>query len=335
MRMLKIRLPGLKVVNLVLLFLGCLWPCIAGSESLAFKELRVGYVPVFSQLPVVVSYEQWKLDVQAVRVRLQRFQSYTALEAAFRADAIDIAYLPLPAVLQMKRDGLAVSIAGALHHGGSSLVISRKIKDTDSKDMIIGVPGLASGEHLLLEIMDDNETLVERGFVPLGLQLNGGLEAILKKRVDGLLLPEPYSSIVASNLPSDEFMYTAVALNEQEIPMAVLAVRNRLLIDSHEQLVIDYLASLVAACRLIEEDITVFGAEQTAITQQPYFGFSREEVLRALTTSPAKLSFGYWQVSMEQLNSTLERMVVMKLLIPGSMETEDLLLQDLSLSVQQ
>ena len=83
--------------------------------------LRIGYIPLLSELPLIVSYESNQLNFENVTAELVRYNSFTALEAAMRVGAIDVASLPIPIVLSIAADGHKMKIIGICHLGGSRL----------------------------------------------------------------------------------------------------------------------------------------------------------------------------------------------------------------------
>ena len=60
------------------------------------KTIRVGYIPLLAQLPLVVSYDNDRINFSDVEVELVKYRSFNSLEAALRVGAIDVADISLP-----------------------------------------------------------------------------------------------------------------------------------------------------------------------------------------------------------------------------------------------
>jgi ABC-type nitrate/sulfonate/bicarbonate transport system substrate-binding protein len=193
-------------------------------------QLHVGYVPILSQLPMVESYDSDQFSWQHVEIVLQSFQSTTALDAAFRVGAIDIAYLPLPNVVRMKADGVGISIWGRLHSGGSTLAIAGMERRPNHRPAVIGLPSIISNEHLLLLKYMENKGLQQGlDFKVLSIQFDKAPHHLRAGNIDGIFLPAPYPSMTRSELIGHDLVVEPVKQLLWERFSTVLAINNRLL----------------------------------------------------------------------------------------------------------
>lgn len=108
------------------------------SEPSAFAQdkipLRVGYLPILAQLPLIVSYQNDRMRVEKIDLKLVRYNSFTTLEAALRVGAVDVASLPVtialskpPTDTKSKLLGNAIQVDLTLYQGHwAALKISKE-----------------------------------------------------------------------------------------------------------------------------------------------------------------------------------------------------------------
>jgi hypothetical protein len=73
----------------------------------------------------------------------------------------------------------------------------------------------------------------------------------------------------------------------------VLVARAEILQEHSLEAMHEWIQSLVEACSFIENDIKTLSAEQTAIIQEPYFGFERTLVSSSLTKRRGGIRFSF------------------------------------------
>ena len=102
--------------KIILVFIVCIM-CIGQPAHTQEKvALRVGYVPLLTQLPLVVSYENDHLNFLQVDLDLIKYTSFTSLEAALRVGAIDAAIASQTAGLAAESMGLGFCYIGAIRN---------------------------------------------------------------------------------------------------------------------------------------------------------------------------------------------------------------------------
>lgn len=286
--------------------------------------LRVGYLPVLSQLPLVVSYDRDRYSYRNIGVKLTGFKSYIALEAAFRVSAIDVAYLPIPTILAMKADGVDLLIGDSLHRGGFSFVLRDRSKGKIDGDEIFGIPGLSSNAQLMLhDYLIGSRLNYGKDYKTVTVQLSDAVVAIQRQQVDGLLLPEPYPTKVIMQVPGVMRLLQVKQAN-QEMPQSAL-VFNWAKVVGNTQGIMEWLGSIEKACHTLQEDIMQFGGAQTVLTQQHYFNFEMALMREALSHSRTSLVFGPEEIKKDALKAVVERMIAEKLLL-NSLNFDDALL---------
>lgn len=274
---------------------------------------------------MVESFDNDHLSWQHVEIALQSFQSFTALDAAFRVDAVDIAYLPLSNVVRMAADGESLSILGSLHSGGATLAITEQGFRARHRAIIIGLPSVMSNEHLVLLQYFKNRGLQQGiDFKVLGIQLDNAAHHLRAGNIDGLFLPAPYPSMVQRTLNTSDLVIEPTKQVLQDHYSTVLTIDNRLLEPRYKKAVDEYLNSLHGSCERLENDIAAYDGSQTAILQERYFGFSPQQVLTAFASVHNWITFGYHTITEKQINTVIDLMLNHKLLL-NSVEGKDLL----------
>jgi len=323
---LKVPCLGLGIVQTLLMFV--LLQVGYGGQVLSRTDdlsvFRVGYLPVLSQLPLVISYDRDRYAYESVRIELSEFKSYIALEAAFRVQAIDIVYLPVPTILKMKADGVDVLLGDSFHRGGFSMVMRMgDARNTDSA--IFGIPGFAgNGKVMLGDYLAGLGGRYGKNYRTITVQLSDADAVIESGKVDGIIFPEPYPTRALVRNPETK----RIAYDGQSTlytSQSALAFNRGKMSENREGLS-EWLGSLEKSCTFLKEDIGLYNGAQTVISQKRYFGFDMTLVRDALTYSGALLSFGPERIKKIELEKVVERMISEKLL-SNSMNLDDVLLR--------
>jgi ABC-type nitrate/sulfonate/bicarbonate transport system substrate-binding protein len=280
--------------------------------------LRVGYVPLLTQLPLVVSYENDHLNFLHIKVDLIRYTSFTSLEAALRVGAIDAASIPVPIALSIAADVhecelCQITVIGNIHRGGSLLVAKSEGGIEAIRGELVGVPGLDSVENLLLK-----ETLATTGlrfgmdYKTIGVPFETAIKYFKAGKLGALYLPEPFGTLAESE-------EIAVAVAEQQdqftgVLTTVLVIHSEF-VKSHTTAVREWLKSVITGCQFIENDIDTSGGKQIAIIQSPYFGYPKEIVATSLEHRKGGMSFRYGLPRVVELQDYLRLASEMKLIM--------------------
>jgi len=297
----------------------------AASHTDDLPVFRVGYLPVLSQLPLIISYDRDRYAYKNIHIELAEFKSYIALEAAFRVQAIDIAYLPVPTILKMKADGVAVLIGDSLHRGGFSMVTEAGYAGKMNDRSILGIPGFAGNGQLILgDYLADFGWSYRKNYRTITVQLSDAGAVIERGQVDGIIFPEPYPTEVLAQLPGVERVVRAQHNRLYILESALVFNRERL--SGNMRGLLEWLESLEKSCIFLAEDIDQYEGAQTVISQQHYFGFDMALVRDALNYPGGSLSFSPEKITKVELEKVVERMISEKLL-PNSLNLDDVLLR--------
>lgn len=274
--------------------------------------LRVGYLPILSQLPLVVSYETDRLNFEKIELELIRYNSFTALEAAMRVGALDAASITVPIALSMAADGHKINIIGTCQMGGSVLVARTKGDLKTVRGNVIGVPGLDSSENLTLsQVLGAIDLRYGLEYKTIGISFNTVIDDLRSNKLDALYLPEPFGTIA-------EKEKLAVAVQGQEGQLngtltTVIVVRSEIL-KKHKAGIKEWLESLVKSGRFIEEDIKQSGAKQTAIIQTKYFQYPQTIVADALVRHRGGMKFDHFVPDEENIKTYFNLATKLKIL---------------------
>ncbi|MBW2492570.1 MAG: ABC transporter substrate-binding protein [Deltaproteobacteria bacterium] len=302
-----------KKIIMLFLFLSCFLVC--GGEVFCVQEktaLRVGYLPLLSQTPLVVSYENDRLNFQNISPELVRYNSFTALEAAMRVGAVDVASLPLAIVLDMASEGHKIKIIGTCSSGGSRLVARKKGGLETIRGSLIGVPGHDSNENLTLsQVLGTMNLRQGLEYKTIGVTFNRAVDNFKVEKLDALYLPEPFGTIaerenIAHEIQGQEGKLTGTL-------GTVLVIRSEIL-EKYEQGAKEWLISLVKSCRFIENDVKQSGARQTAIIQTSYFQFPEAVVIEALVNHKGELKFDQFVPDQKKIKNYMDLASKMKIL---------------------
>ena len=306
----KKRMAPLLTVSLFVVL--CLIQAAAMAAEPTRQPLRVGYLPALSQLPIVVAYENDRMNHVAAQVQISRYNSFTALEAAFRVGAIDFASLPVPLVFGMAADGRQVRLVGDDHVGGSRLVAAKQGDVQSLKGKLIGLPGLDTNENIYLSrLMQAGKLRPGLEYKTIRITFSTVMNDFKAGKLDALYLPEPYGTMA-------EIEKMAVAVDNQEELTGgkldtVWVVRADYL-KGHPAAVDEWLKSLASGCRFIEDDIAKLGARQTGIIQAGYLKFPAETVSKALQGKAGGLQFAPLMPETKVLEKILEDAGQLKIL---------------------
>lgn len=270
----------LNIVMFTMLVVSGFFPSLVHGETPG-SSLHIGYVPLISQLPLVVSYDNDSLRYSSVNVTLVKYRSFNSLEAALRVGAIDVADLPLPVVFNIAGDGVGIKIIGQYHSGGSILEGTKLGNVSEFRGKIIGVPGLRSNENLaIIQRLSEEKLRYGLDYKTLKVPFNTVLQNLEAGKINAMYFPEPYGSIAEKN-------HLAMQMEKQDQNLSggtttVLVARSDILQTHSKEAMEEWMRSLTGACAFIENDISTLSAEQTAIIQEPYFGFERALVSSSL-----------------------------------------------------
>jgi ABC-type nitrate/sulfonate/bicarbonate transport system substrate-binding protein len=305
------KISSFGIVGITILVFSLFFRPIVHGET-TVRAINIGYVPLISQLPLVVSYDNDRLSYSRVKVRLVKYRSLNSLEAALRVGAIDVADLPLPVVFSIAEDSIGVRILGQYHSGGSILE-GRGLRNlSDFRGKIIGVPGLRSNENLeLIQLLSEEKLRYGLDYKTIKVPFNTVLPNLEAGKINAMYFPEPYGTMAEKSHLATQ-MEKRVKDSSLELT-TVLVARAEIVQEHSLEAMNEWMQSLVEACSFIENDIKTLSAEQTAIIQEPYFGFERILVSSSLTKRRGGIRFSFVIPEKNILQLTLKQALDLKI----------------------
>lgn len=262
---------------------------LAAAQQEEYKTaLRIGVLPICGHLPLVIAEKEIGTSLHGVKINLDIYSSWTALEAAFRVKAVDAAAIDLSKALIMAYDGVPLKIMAVVSRNGTALILRDSSPDK-LRDQIVGGSG-----------SDTMQLLIFSQFIKSkGLKLGYDVRSILvpfRRAIDrfkagdifGFSLPEPYGAIA-----EEEHLGASMILSKDILPhhiSSVFIVQPEVLREKPGDIKI-LVKSLVEAEEFIETDKKETNATQTAVAQRDIFGIKQSAVKRALTQPQDRVLF--------------------------------------------
>jgi len=290
-----------KVLSSILvLVIFSFFPQLSYAEKF---RLKVGYLAVAGQLPLVVSNERDNSSFQKVNVVLKKYKSWTSLEAALTVGAVDAGVMTAPIVFSMAEKGVPVKVIGMTHRGGSTFVIRGVDSIADLRNRLIGVLDPDNTENLVLhEFFKKYNLRLGMDVRTIGITFGLALYDIEHEKVDGLFLPEPVGQMILDKKVGN-VLDEAKDLMKNRVS-SLLLVRESVL-NSSSAAVQEWVDSVEESCAFIEKDIKDTGGKQCSIIQEKYFGYDRDLFEHVLMNHQGSLSFDNLRPSYQELKVLL------------------------------
>jgi ABC-type nitrate/sulfonate/bicarbonate transport system substrate-binding protein len=295
----------------IIFFITCLLVWCHSAQSKEKTIIRVGYVPLVNQLPLIVAHENahsFKFDFNLIK-----YASYTSLEAAMRVGAIDAASIPVTKVLSIHADGIPIKIVGTIHRGGSTLVSRKKGGLDVLASALVGVPGLDSCENLeIKKLLSEKNLRFGIDYKTIGIPFHTAIQYLKGGKLDALFLPEPFG-YMAEKQGIAGSIDISQGLTAKKI-FTGLVIQSRLL-DENADESLQFMKSIIEACRFIETDIRLSEGRQTAIIQTHYFGYPEDMIADLLVRRRGAIRFDQFFPDPKQLHETMRLASEMKLIM--------------------
>lgn len=295
------------------------FPLFAGSAKI---ELRVGFVPLVSQLPIVVAQSQDAFSYDLLDVSLSKYNSFTSLEAAVRVGAVDAALVPVPIALSMAADDVDIVILGSMSHGGSVLLSQSPGGYQSLRGKIIGVPGLDSNENIRLsDVMERQGLRYGLDYKVISIPFNAVLRDLSSGRIDALYYPEPYGTMALG-----EGLASVILKQERDLSggnTTVLVLKEAFLDKEPRSAVKEWLVSLSKACTALTQFSTTDYVEHITAVD-----FDKEVIEYSLRENMGGIYFGASAPDIDEIRQYLEKVIQLKILYK-SIDVEKLVYSDL------
>lgn len=295
---------------------------VSGSWAGYKLPVRIGYTPLVSQLPIILSYYYDQFSYHCLQPSLIRYNSFTSLEAAFRVGAIDIALIPTPIALSMAADDVPVTLLGHISRGGSQLIAKYSGDYKQLKGKVIGVPGLDSNENIhLRNALSQNGLRYGLDYKAISVPMNSVLEDLRSGRIDALYYPEPYGTIALHQ--NSGFSVLAQEPDLSANNLYVLVIRSSYVNIDKRYAVIEWLHSIAKACDTLKKQ-----AASNEVEDIPLLEFDDEIIEYSLKEQVGGITFGLFPIDFYDLRRNLDDIIELKILYK-SIAFEGLIANDL------
>lgn len=282
-----VRMTRNKLLTILIggaLLMGSALPGFAQEKT----QLRVAVIPIMEHLPVVIAAEQIASPLLKVSISLDVYNSWTAVEAAFRTGAVDAAAITLPKALIMAYDNVPLKIMLVLNRNGTALVL----RDDDPEKLKGKITGGSGSDTTQLLIL--NKFLVNKG-LKIGYDVRSVLTRfhraifrVKEERFYGFCLPEPYGV-----LAEKEGIVNKVILSKDISPNHIgsVVILNPDFVAGHPGTTKEFIESIIKAAKFIENDKRHSKGRQTAMAQSDSLKMDYDVVMAALTTPIDRIVF--------------------------------------------
>jgi NitT/TauT family transport system substrate-binding protein len=265
---------------------------VMGSVN-AKATIRVGYLPIADHLPVVVAHANDNGNNRHIDVVPRKFKNWGHITGAFRAGAIDAAFILSPLAMDMynkKNDLQAILLA---HRDGSAITVKvgGNIKSAlDLKGKAIAIPDNLSTHKALLShyligaglSLSDVKTLV---ISPLNME-----KALKKGAIDAFIVAEPFGAKAQISGVGEILVLTN---NIEKNHLDCILIVRKSFIENNSDGVQEWVDSLIRAGKFIDADKMNNQSTEVAniASKQKYMGHKPTALKNGLQMPIDRISF--------------------------------------------
>lgn len=294
----KMRITNIKLIIITFLLIICSQCTFAQQEKFV---LRVGVIPLVEQLPLVIAQTDLS-DVSRTDVIFDIYNSWTALEAAFRTEALDAVAITLPKALVMAYDGVPLKIILVINRNGNSIVM-KSDSAAELKGKIIGSSGSDTMDLLIFSRFLKSKDLKSGYDVrSLLIPLEKSISLLEGNRIYGFCLPEPYGTMAEKRQIAKKIVFSK-DIYPNHIG-SVLIIKPAIL-KAHPEEIKSYLKSILHAASFIESDKKESNGMQTALAQVGVFHLDYKIVAAALSVQKERVLFSDLTPSVNEIEEVM------------------------------
>lgn len=273
------------------------------------EKIVIGYIPLISQLPLVVQYDNERINSHSFEMELIQYRSTTALEAALRVGAVHVAVLPTPQIISISADEIDVVAIGSIALGGSSLFGPiQEIKDLKGK--VIGLTGFDSSENFVLQkVFAEFDLLAGVDFKAIGVSLSTIINDLEANKIDAIYLPEPYGSM-AKDKHLGDFLDTKGLSSTQND----LLVAHRSFLINKTKIFKQWLQLLKKSISFINNDIEKGNSTILAKLQRSYLNIPENLFLTSINQKIGGIRYSFDPVNQKLLDEYYNRTQNLKII---------------------
>ncbi|MFA5118609.1 MAG: ABC transporter substrate-binding protein [Candidatus Omnitrophota bacterium] len=274
-------------------------------------NMRVGVMPLVEHIPLLLAQQEIATTVAKEKVQLDVYNSWTALEAAFRTGAIDGAAITLPKALLMAYEGVPLKILLNVGRNGSTIVLNSDSVD-ELKGKIMGGSGNDTMDLLVFaRFLKDKKLRMGRDVRYLLIPFSRTISLMKEDRIFGFCLSEPYGA-----LAEKEGVAKRVILSKDVYPNLINSVFivSPKVLKEHPDVVKAFVKGLIKAGNFIEKDKNDSSGRQTAMSQVNIFKMNPELVSRSLTMPKDRIIFKNFTPQLQEIEEIAKNLMSLNVL---------------------
>ena len=189
-------------------FLLALVASLLGASNASAQKLRVGYVHVFDDAPVVVAREKGFFAAEGLDAQVTSFTSGPTLVKGLVSDQLEIGVLGFTNAITWSAQGADLKIIGKVQEGYHSLIARndrniKTLKDLKGKSLASQSAG-STADIVLKGVVLKSAGLTDKNLQIVYTAPSTALASLRAGRVDSAFLFEPYDSVARLALPVTE-----------------------------------------------------------------------------------------------------------------------------------
>lgn len=181
---------------------------LSAAPSSAAEKLRVAYVHVFDDAPVVIARDKGFFAAEGLDAQVTMFTSGPTLVKGLVTDQSDVGVLGFTNAITWSAQGADLKIVGKVQEGYHSLVARndrgiKALKDLKGKSLASQAAG-STADIVLKGVVLKSAGLTEKDVQIMYTAPSTALASLRAGRVDSAFLFEPYDSIAKASAPVTE-----------------------------------------------------------------------------------------------------------------------------------
>jgi len=181
---------------------------LCGAPAAEAQKLRVGYVHVFDDAPVVIARDKGFFTAEGLDANVTMFTSGPTLVKGLVTDQLDVGVLGFTNAITWAAQGADLKIVGKVQEGFHSLVARndrgiKSLKDLKGKSLASQAAG-STADIVLKGVVLKSAGLTDKDVQIMYTAPSTALASLRAGRVDSAFLFEPYDSIARAAVPVTE-----------------------------------------------------------------------------------------------------------------------------------
>ena len=313
-----------KIIKILFLLAACHF--LFGIQTALAEKIRVAYVHVFDDAPVVVARDKGFFTAEGLEAQVTMFTSGPTLVKGLVTDQLDVGVLGFTNAITWAAQGADLKIIGKVQEGYHALVARndrgvKELKDLKGKSLASQAAG-STADIVLKGVVLKGAGLTEKDVQIMYTAPSTALASLRAGRVDSAFLFEPYDSIAKAAIPVTEIYEVG---KHWPFPCMVVIVPGKL-IKERPDAVKKVLSSLKRSMEFMKERPTeasrilapAFMAEEGLVLEGK--GVSPEEIM----LKSLKTNIFDWRLTqadlkrMDELSAIMRDLEILKKEVPLS-----------------